>query len=315
MPEPHLLCFGDYDPWDIDAMSQDFELHWLSASHDPLDMSADERALIQAFAFKGHDPMSAEIMDAFPNLEIIANFGVGYDSIDVAHALSRGIKLSNTPDVLTDDVADLAVGMLLGLSRDIPGASHWVTSGQWGQEGAYPLQRTVSGQKVGIVGLGRIGRAIAERMVPFQSELHYYARSAKDTPGWTYHDSPATLAAHVDILVVAVSANPETAGIVSREVLDALGPDGVLVNISRGITVDEEGLISALQHKRIRGAALDVFYSEPNIDERFLELDNVLLQPHQSSATVETRKKMGQLQRDNLHAHFAGTPLLTPVTG
>ena len=185
--------------------------------------------------------------------------------------------------------------------------------GKLGQLGSFPLQRTLSGTTVGIAGLGRIGRAIGNRLQGFETDLHYYARSQKDTPGWTYHDNLVSLAEKSNIIIVAVSGGPETMTLISAEVIHALGSDGSLVNISRGSTIDEEALINALKENRIRGAALDVFNNEPNIDARFVQLDNVLLQPHQSSATIETRKQMGALQRENLCAFFDGKALLTPV--
>ena len=215
--------------------------------------------------------------------------------------------------MMTDDVADLAVGMLIAKSRDIVGASNWVTSGNWASNGNHSLQTKVSGKTVGIAGLGRIGRAIAERLQAFGCDISYYSRAEKDTPGWKYVGDLVELASNVEFLVVSVSAGPETQKIISKEVLQALGEDGMLVNISRGVTVDEEALLDALENKTIKSAALDVFLNEPKIDERFMKLDNVLLQPHQSSATTETRKQMGQLQRDNLEAFFAGKELITPV--
>jgi len=313
MTKPHLLSFESYDDWDTAPMSELFEIHQFPASSNPHDLPEDVRNQIRAFAFKGHSMLDASIMDAFANLELIANYGVGYDTIDVAHASTRGIKVTNTPDVLTDDVADLAVGMLLALNRDIIGASQWVCSGNWAKSGAYPLQRTISGKTMGIVGLGRIGYAIAARLRSFNTNIHYFARTEKNVPGWTFHDDLVDLASVSDVLMIAVSAGSETQGIVSADVIKALGPDGILVNSARGSVVDEEALINALQTKQIRAAALDVFYNEPNIDPRFFDLDNVLLQPHQSSGTVETRQRMGDLQRQNLNAFFAGKPLVTPV--
>ena len=312
MSKPHIVSFESYSEWDSVPMNERFEVHPMP-DNGAADIPEDIRNKVEAFAFKGHSAMDASIMDQFPNLRLIANFGVGYDTIDVAHATSRGIKVTNTPDVLTDDVADLAVGMLIACSRDIIGASNWVTSGNWATAGAHSLQTKVSGKTVGIAGLGRIGRSIAERMQAFKCDISYYSRSEKDTPGWKHIDNVVDLASAVDFLVVSVSAGPETTKIISKEVLKALGSDGMLINISRGVTVDEEALIEALQQRTIKSAALDVFYNEPTIDERFMQLDNVLLQPHQSSATTETRKQMGQLQRDNLEAFFDGKPLLTPV--
>lgn len=311
--KPHILGFESFDEWDSVPMNELFTVHQFPASGNPADLTAEVRDQVRAFAFKGHAQLGADIMDAFPNLGLVANYGVGYDTIDVEHASSRGIKVTNTPDVLTNDVADLAVGMTLALNRGIPGAADWITSGQWASAGAYPLQRTLSNTSVGIAGLGRIGRAIGNRLQGFETDIHYYARSQKDTPGWTYHDNLISLAKQSDIFIVAVSGGPDTLKIISSDVISALGTDGLLINISRGSTMDEDALISALQNKQIRGAALDVFNNEPNIDSRFMQLDNVLLQPHHSSGTIETRKQMGALQRQNLSAYFADEPLVTPV--
>lgn len=313
MTKPAILSFETYDAWDSEPMSELFSVHSLPASGNPNDLPQEIREQIRAFAFKGHSTLGATLIDAFPNLSLIANYGVGYDTIDVQYATSKGIKVTNTPDVLTNDVADLAVGMLIALSRNIVGASDWVRSGQWASSGAFPIQRTLSGASVGIVGMGRIGRAVADRLQNFDMQLHYFSRTQKDTPDWQYHSDVVSLASAVDILMIAVSGGPDTVKIISRDVLLALGSDGVVVNSARGTTVDEEALIELLQNGKLRGAALDVFENEPNIDSRFLELDNVLLQPHQSSGTVETRKAMGSLQRENIKAFFADEPLLTPV--
>lgn len=313
MEKPDILAFESIDDWDDQPLKELFTVHQFPASGDVQELAPQVRDSIRGFAFKGHSALGAEIMDAFPKLEVIANYGVGYDSIDVEYASSKGINVSNTPDVLTDDVADLTVGMLLALNRDIIGASNWVTSGNWGNKGAYPLQRALGGVRVGIAGLGRIGKAIALRMEPFKTELHYFSRVEKDTPGWAYHSDVVELAKAVDILIVAVTGGPGTVKIISKDVIDAVGSDGLIVNCSRGSTVDEDALISALQNKSIRGFASDVFNNEPRIDERFMKLDNVLLQPHQSSGTIETRKAMGKLQRDNLAGFFDNGSLITPV--
>ncbi len=313
MSKPHILSFESYDDWDSVPMAEAYDVHQFPASSNPMDLPEKVRNDIKAFAFKGHAHLGADIMDAFPNLGLVANYGVGFDTIDVAYASANGIAVTNTPDVLTDDVADLAIGMLLALSRDIVGASDWVRSGNWASSGAYPLQRTISGKTVGVVGLGRIGHAIATRLQSFNTDIHYFARSEKDTPGWTYQSDLVELATVADIMMVAVSGGPETAGIISAEVIQALGPDGVMVNSARGSTVDEEALLQALETGNIRGAALDVYDNEPNIDPRFAKLSNVLLQPHQSSGTIETRQRMGELQRQNLQAFFANKPLVTPV--
>ena len=313
MTKPDILVVGEYAEYDASPMDAAYTVWPMSEGGAPDDLSADTLASIRAIAFRGHSFLSGEIMDRFPNLGMIANLGVGYDTIDVAHAVSRGILVSNTPDVLTDDVADLGIGVMIAWSRGIPGAQGWIKSGEWAQNGEYRLQRKVSGKRAGIVGLGRIGRAVAERLVPFNIDISYFARSAKQTPGWTHYADIAAMAADVDTLFICVSGGPETQGIVSADAIKALGPQGLLINISRGTTVDEPALLAALETGQIAGAALDVFLNEPNIDPRFLALDNVLLQPHQSSGTVETRTRMGALQRENLAAYFAGAPLVTPI--
>ncbi|MEP2027269.1 MAG: 2-hydroxyacid dehydrogenase [Paracoccaceae bacterium] len=313
MTKPHILTVESYDDWDTVPMDELFTVHAMPTSGNVLDLLPDVVNRIEAIAFRGHGYLSPAIMDALPKLGIIANYGVGYDTIDVAHAKAKGIRVTNTPDVLTDDVADLAVGMVIARSRNMVGASDWIRSGNWSAAGSFALQRKVTGKRVGIVGLGRIGRAVAERLQPFNMDIHYYARSKKDTPGWTHHDEIVALAQAVDILIVTLSGGPETIKMVGGAAIEAVGPEGLLVNASRGTTIDETALLDALESGKLGSAALDVFENEPNIDPRFLKLENVLLQPHQSSGTVETRKVMGQLQRDNMTAFFAGKPLLTPV--
>ncbi len=308
-----VIAIGNYSEADLAKLKETFDPVFLAETTEIGSLDEATRAGITAAGFKGHKPFGAEAMDLLPNLGVIANFGVGYDSINVAAASERDIRVTNTPDVLNDDVADLAVAMLLMCGREMEHASQWARSGSWAEKGEYRLNRKVSGGRAGILGLGRIGREIAERLVPFKMDLHYWSRSEKETPGWTYHDSPEALAAAVDYLIVATVGGKATENIVSKEVLEALGPRGILVNISRGSTVDEEALIAALKSGGIYGAGLDVFVNEPKIDERFYEFDNVVIQPHQGSGTVETRAAMAKLQRDNISAFLAGNDLLTPV--
>ena len=313
MVSPKTLAIGRYVEHDAKALKSDFDAIILDDVSDISELVTDVRKSIEVVAFKGHSPLNGASMERLPNLGLIANFGVGYDSINVADASARGIKVTNTPDVLNDDVADLAVAMLLAQGRRIVQGDAWVRDGTWSKQGEMPLNRKVSGGKVGIVGLGRIGREIADRLAAFKMDIHYFARSEKDTPGWTYHSDPVSLAAAVDYLVVALVGGASTKNFVNADVIKALGPNGVIANISRGTTIDEAALLDALENGQIAGAALDVFWNEPNIDPRFLKLDNVVLQPHQGSGTVATRRAMGQLQRDNIAAFLAGKDLLTPV--
>ena len=307
------LAIGTYSDTDKKAITAAFKPVFLAAPDDVARMDPAARSKITAIAFKGHAPLGAAAMERLPNLGLIANYGVGYDAIDVGAATRRGIRVTNTPDVLNDDVADLAVAMLLMQGREMEHASKWARSGDWKANGEYRLNRKISGGKAGIVGLGRIGREIANRLAAFKMDIHYFARSEKKTPGWTWHEDPVSLAQAVDYLVVALVGGPDTVKFVSADVIKALGPRGVIINISRGTTIDEAALLDALENRRIAGAGLDVFLNEPNIDPRFYALDNVVIQPHQGSGTVETRAAMAKLQRDNIMAFQMGAPLITPV--
>ncbi|WP_212525133.1 2-hydroxyacid dehydrogenase [Actibacterium sp. MT2.3-13A] len=308
-----VLAIGTYSDTDRAALENELAPVFANGPGDIAALPEDQRRQIRALTFMGHHPLGGAEMDLLPNLGLIANFGVGYDAIDVAAATARGIKVTNTPDVLNDDVADLAVALLIAQGRQMLPAADWVSSGNWAARGNFGLARKVSGGRAGIVGLGRIGRAIANRLAAFDMEIHYTSRREKETPGWTYHADPVSLAEAVDYLIVALVGGPETENHVSKEVIAALGPRGIIVNISRGSTIDEAALLDALESGAIAGAGLDVFLNEPDIDPRFLKLDNVVLQPHQGSATVETRAAMGQLQRDNARAFLNGDALLTPV--
>lgn len=310
---PTSLAIGSFAGADQTALENEFGALFLTGPDGISALDDATRAAITAVAYKGHHPMGGAQMDLLPNLGLIANFGVGYDAIDVDAATARGVKVTNTPDVLNDDVADIAVAMLLMQGREMLQASDWARSGQWAAKGEYPLNRKISGGTAGILGLGRIGREIADRLAAFKMDIHYYSRSEKETPGWTYHATPEALADAVDYLIIALVGGADTTGIVSKDVIRALGPRGIVINISRGTTVDEEALIEALSSGAIAGAGLDVFLNEPNIDPRFYDLPNVVVQPHQGSGTVETRAAMGQLQRDNIAAFQKGEPLLTPV--
>lgn len=314
MTRPALLAIGTYADWDIPDMQAEFTLLQIASASDLAGVDGAQRQPVKAVAYKGHKPFGASEMDMLPGLEIIANYGVGYDAIDVDAATQRGIRVTNTPDVLNDDVADLAVGMLLSFTRNMAFNAAWQARGDWAEKGDPPLARKFSGTRAGIMGLGRIGREIADRLAAFKMEIHYHSRSKKDTPaGWVWHKTPEGLAAACDYMIVALVGGKATENYVSRGVIAAMGPDAVIANISRGSTIDEDALLEALEAGRIRGAALDVFRVEPQFDPRFLALKNVYLQPHQGSATIETRKGMGALQRANIRAHLAGKPLLTPV--
>jgi lactate dehydrogenase-like 2-hydroxyacid dehydrogenase len=265
-------------------------------------------------AIAGGNGIDAATMDATPDLRMIALTVVGYDRTDVAHARAKGIAVTNTPDVLTDDVADLAIGLMLAVARRLPAQDLYVRQGRWEREGPPSLARRASGRRIGVLGLGRIGQAIATRARPFASEIGYFSRHPRpEGAGYHYTESARALAEWADVLIVSVAGGPETAGLVDRAVVDALGPEGTLINIARGSVVDEEAMVAALVEGRLGFAGLDVFANEPHVPPSLIDLPNVVLVPHQGSATRETRRAMGQLALDNLAAYFAGRPLLTPI--
>lgn len=309
MTKPTLLMTGSYPAWDLEALEADYRVLRLWEEADPAGFLAAHGAEVRAVATRGDLGASAALIGALPALEIVACYGVGTDAIDLAHARAAGVRVTNTPDVLTDDVADMAVALLLAAARLIPQGDAEVRRGGW----AMPLTTRVSGKAVGIVGMGRIGAAVAKRLAAFDCDVAYFGRSPRPGSPVVFEPDLVALARRSEFLVVTLAASPATAGIVDVAVLDALGPDGILVNVSRGSTVDEPALLAALEAGRIKAAGLDVFLNEPAIDRRFAALGTVALAPHHASGTVETRRAMGQLVRDNLAAHFAGRPLLTPV--
>jgi lactate dehydrogenase-like 2-hydroxyacid dehydrogenase len=313
MSKPHLLQVGPLPEWDTGPLSQDFTVHRLFEADDRAAFLAKTGPVIQVIATRGDLGASADLIAACPHLQIISVFGVGFDAVDLAACRQRGIRVANTPDVLTEDCADLAIGMMLAQSRGIVAADRFARDGSW-TKGGFPLQRRVWGRRAGILGLGRIGVAVAKRLDGFGMDIAYSARAAKPGPAhWAFIPDPVALAQRSDILFVTLAASAGTRHIVNADVLTALGPDGMLINISRASNIDETALLDALEQGRLGSAALDVFEGEPNLNPRFLALRNVLLQPHHASGTVETRKAMGQRMRDNLTAHFSGQPLPSAV--
>ncbi|MGN7871393.1 2-hydroxyacid dehydrogenase [Paracoccus sp. 22332] len=314
MNKPVILQMGAYPEWDEVPLNEQYDVRRYFEAGDKAAFLANCGPLVRGIATRGELGASRQIIEACPNLEVISVYGVGFDAVDLAACRERGIRVTNTPDVLTGDVADLGVAMALAVARGIVGAEAWVRDGSWTEKGNYPLQRRIWGKKAGILGLGRIGYEIAQRLRGFGMDIAYSDVAAKDyAADLTFIADPVELARHSEFLFVALAASEATRHIVSDAVIEALGPEGVLINVSRASNIDEEALISALKDGRLGAAALDVFVGEPAIDPRFRALPNVLLQPHQASGTIETRKAMGELVRGNLAAHFAGQPLLTPV--
>jgi lactate dehydrogenase-like 2-hydroxyacid dehydrogenase len=270
-------------------------------------------AAVRGVATGGGTGVPRPIMDALPRLEIIAVNGIGTDAVDLERARARGIRVATTPGVLTDDVADMAMGLLLAVMRGLSAGDRFVRAGRWGADGSLPLARKVGGKRLGILGLGQVGRAVARRAEAFGMEIAYTDLRAFDDVAHRHEPELAALAGWADALIVAASGGPGSRGIVDGGVLDALGPEGVLVNVARGSVVDEAALVAALTEGRLGGAGLDVFAHEPHVPEALLGLDRVVLQPHRASATVETRLAMGELVLANLAAQFAGEEPPTAV--
>ncbi len=305
------LVLADKVPQTLkEKLKSDYQLYEYSR------LSADEirrlAAEVRVIVASGESVVNAEFISQFPQAKLIAVFGVGYDGIDIHTATEKGITVTNTPDILTDDVADLGMALILSVSRQITAAEKFVEQGRWASV-SFPLASKVTGKRLGIVGYGRIGKAVARRAKGFAMPIACFNNSPVTDPEVTRYDSLITLAENSDILVVCVSANPETRGLINRQVLTALGPTGILINISRGSVTDEDAVVEAITRGEIGGAGLDVFAHEPQVPAALLNRPDVVVTPHIASGTHETRAAMATLVADNISAYFSGQPLLTPV--
>jgi lactate dehydrogenase-like 2-hydroxyacid dehydrogenase len=309
---PRLLQNGRLMPRLEEDAAREFDLHPLWKEADPAAFLRARGGEFTGILTSAPTGASAALIDALPALRVIASFGVGFDRIDVEAARRRGVVISTTPDVLTDCVADLAMGALVAVSRGLVAADRFVRRGGW-SAGRFPLTTRVSGKRLGIVGLGRIGRAVARRASGFDLELRYHGRRAVPDVPWTFEPSLVALSRWADQLIVTCAGGAETRHLVTAEVLAALGPEGFLVNVSRGSVVDEDALVEALVSRRIAGAALDVFEDEPHVPAELLGLDQVVLLPHVGSGTRETRDAMADLVLANLRAFYAEGRLVTPL--
>jgi len=281
-------------------------------SEEAFAAALSDGAGVVGIAMFGHWKITPAVMDALPDLKIISNFGVGYDTIDAGEAASRGILVSHTPDVLNDEVADTALMLWLAVSRELVPSERWARSGDWEAKGNYPLTRSIRNRTVGILGMGRIGQAIAETIQPFHPTVVYHTRSPKDVP-YTYVGDLVEMAEQCDVLIVITPGGPATHHLVNERVINALGPEGILINVARGTVVDEAALTAALTDGRLGGAGLDVFEEEPKITEGLKALDNVVLLPHVGSGSIETRQMMGDLVCDNLDQWKDTGVVKTPV--
>ncbi|WP_017758581.1 2-hydroxyacid dehydrogenase [Pseudacidovorax intermedius] len=311
---PCILQNGPLLPQLEQALAATYRLTLLQAQPDPAAFLAVEGAQFDGIACTARIGAPRALIDALPSLRVISNFGVGFETIDVERARERGIAVGYTPDVLNDCVADTAFGLVMDVARGFSAADRFTRRGDW-LRGQFPLSRRVSGKRLGIVGLGRIGRVIARRAGGFDMEVRYHNRRPADDVPYGYEPTLEGLARWADFLVVASAGGPATRGLISAAVLDALGPQGFLVNVSRGTVVDQAALVQALQQGRIAGAGLDVFEQEPQVPEALFAMDNVVLLPHVASNTHETRQAMADLVMDNLASYFATGRVRVPVPG
>lgn len=310
--KPEIIITARGHAGTMATLQSEFTAHLLADAADRTAFLKQHAGAVRGVATFGPMPVDGKFMDALPKLEIISNFGVGVDAINLDDAKKRGVIVTNTPDVLNEAVADVALALVLNTVRRFPQAEQYLRGGNWASRGPYPLTTDAGGKTLGILGLGRIGEAIAKRALACGMRIRYHNRRKKDVP-YPYDPDPVTLAKNCDVLMVVTPGGPETNKLVNAKVLDALGPQGYLVNIARGSVVDEPVLLRYLQEKRIAGAGLDVFADEPRVPPEFFTLENAVLFPHVGSATVETRKGMGDLQIENLRLHFAGKPVKTRV--
>jgi lactate dehydrogenase-like 2-hydroxyacid dehydrogenase len=312
LPQPNLdvLLAGPSRPVIAKGLGG-FTLHSLPEGDGDATLSAP--GAVRAMAVTAMLPIGDDLLARLPKLEIIASFGVGYDHVDVNAAARRGITVTNTPDVLTEEVADTALGLLLCTVRELPQAERYLRAGKW-REAAYPLSRaTLRNRTVGLVGMGRIGRAIARRLEAFGVPIVYHTRQPRADLPYRHYADLIEMARTADVLMVIVPGGPATRNMIGARVLEALGPDGILINVARGSVVDESALIEALKARKIMAAGLDVFANEPEVPVELLAMDHVVLLPHVGSASVFTREQMDQLVVDNILAWAAGKPPLTPV--
>lgn len=307
-----IVITGPMYPPTIEDLERTYTAHrlWTAPDRDALLASVADK--VTAVASSNSLGINGATMAKLPKLKVIAHFGVGYDTVDMGAARKHGIQVTNTPDVLTEEVADLALALLLATVRRVPQGDRYVREGKW-LKGSMALTESVQKKTLGIIGMGRIGRSIAKRAEAFNLRIVYQGPNKKADVSWPYFADPVALAKESDFVMVACPGGEATRNLVNRAVIDAIGPKGFIVNIARGSVIDEPALIEALKEGRIAGAGLDVFADEPRVPQALIDMDNVVLQPHVGSATHQTRKAMGQLVIDNLAAHFIGQPLLTPV--
>lgn len=306
-----ILTIGSFFPSVTSDLNKSFSVVECPDRGDVEKLSSDQCSEIEGLATFGWAP--ADLINKFPNLKLISSFGVGYDGVDANHAADKGILVTHTPNVLNDDVANTTIVLILTTMRRIIAQDKYLREGRWVTEGNAPLTRSIRGKKVGIVGLGRIGEAIAEKLSVFQCETVYHSRNEKPGVSYTYYNNLIEMAHDCDVLVVITPGGPATDKLINRDVMEALGPEGTLINVARGTVVDETEMVKALQDGRLGAAGLDVFEDEPNVPEEMFPMENVVLTPHVASATWETRQAMSDLVVQNLVSFFSNGKVETPV--
>ncbi len=311
--KPEIIMIGPMLKTAMDELEASYAVHRYWEAADKPALLADVGPRIRAVATDGASGCPSDVLAACPGIELIASFGVGYDGIDIPAAKERGIRVTTTPDVLNDAMAEITIGLMISLAHKLPQADRWVREGKWVPGTSFGLTSELTGRTVGILGLGRIGKEIAARAQAMKMRVVYHGRREQPHQPFAFYPDLTEMARAVDWLVVIAPGSAETRGIVSREVLEALGPEGYLVNVARGTLIDESAMVEMLASGALGGAALDVFEREPHVPEDLYKLDNVVLSPHQGSATEKTRFQMGDLLVRNMAAHFAGEPLLTPL--
>lgn len=310
---PEIIMTGPLMPYAADQLKARFTVHELWKAEDPAALLREVADRVRGVAAGGgHNRVDAALFAALPKLEVVSSFGVGYDHVDAAEAGKRGLIVTNTPDVLTDEVADLALGLLIATVRQLPQVDRYLREGKWLQAN-YPLTTSLRKRTVGIVGLGRIGKAVAHRIEAFGLPVSYHGRSRQADVGYRYYPSLVEMAADVDTLISVAPGGASTHHIINAEVLKALGPNGIVINVGRGTVIDEQALIAALNNRTILSAGLDVFEDEPRVPAELIAIEHAVLLPHVGSASLHTREQMGQLMVDNLVSWFDGKGPLTPV--
>jgi len=312
MTKPDLLIASPMMPMIEEQLEKHFNVERLYKAADKEKLLTEFGPKVRALGATPGQKIDSTLMKKLPKLEIIGSFGVGYDAVDAKWAGENGVVVTNTPDVLNEEVADTALGLLLATVRQFPQADRYVRAGKW-TEKAFPLTVTLQDRTVGVVGMGRIGKAIAKRLEAFNAPVVYHSRNKADGVSYKHYPDLKQMAKDVDVLVVITPGGAATKHLINKEVLEALGPNGIVINVARGSVIDEQALIEALRDKKILSAGLDVFEDEPKVPQALIDMDHVVLLPHVGSASVHCRNLMGQLVVDNLVAWAAGKPPLTPV--